>query len=119
MKIPFLLLVAAVSLVLSVAVPDFGGSGDHKTPAKPEVATTPVPCDTASAHPCTLMVEPGAATIVDRGHLGAITTHQRLHGAYRYQQEREHRVLYVYDEVQNLVGRVVDPEAVLLLEPLQ
>ncbi len=118
MKIPFLLVVAAVGLALTVAVPNFGGSCGRPS-VTPAVATTPVPCDSASAHPCTLVVEAGPATVVDRGHLSDLAPRQELHGAYRYQQELEHRVLYVYDEVQNLVGRVVDPEAVLVREPLQ
>jgi len=118
-KIPFLIVVAVTGLALTVAVPDFGGSGEQRTQARPEGATSPVPCDTLSAHPCTLVVQPGPATRVDRGHLGALSAPRELHGAYRYHQEQEHRVLYVYDDVGNLVGRVVDPEAVMLREPLQ
>ena len=115
MKIPLLVGITVAGLALTLAVPRFGGACDRRSGSATGSPGTPVACDTVSGHPCTLVVKPGPATVVDRGHLVALRAPQEIHGTYRYQQELEHRVLYVYDEVQNLV----DPEAVMLREPLQ
>lgn len=118
MKTPLLIGAAAIGLALTFAVPQFGGACDRRTPGDAEAAV-PLALDTVSSQPQFLRVEAGPETAVDRGHLGNFHTRRMLSGAFRYQQEREHRVLYVYDEVQNLVARVVDPASVTILDTPQ
>ena len=119
MKIPLLIVAATVGVALTFAIPQFGGACDVRTQAASSAELEPLALDTTSAHPQRLRVEAGPETAVDRGHLGNFHTPRELCGAYRYQQEREHRVLYVYDEVQNLVARVVDPASVTVLGQAQ
>jgi len=117
-KFPLIVGLAALGLALTLAAPKLGGGCDRRGHARPGMDGTPVDCDTFSGRPCRLVVRPGPDTVVDRGHLGVLSAPREVTGSYRYQQEREHRVLYVYDELQNLVGRVVDPGAVVLREAL-
>ncbi len=119
MKTPLLIAVAAAGLLLTFAIPRLGGSCGCPRSEGSGVVEAPLPCDSVGGEPCRLLVESGPETVVDRGHLGALKDQQELYGVYCYQQEQEHRVLYVYDEVQNLVGRVVDPAAVTVLQPAQ
>ena len=129
MKITVLLLCAAVAVGAVFAVPGIG----HETP---ETATehTPEPAGadallpttlsgktldlgTLSATPARLLVLADEDTRCDRGLRTNLDAAQTLDGTWRYQQESFGRVLYVYDDVQNLVVRIVNPAQVLRYDP--
>lgn len=131
MKTAVLLLCAALGVVAMFAVPSMGdgseGSASAPTaspstpaelppePAAPEahVSGEDVDAGTRCADACRLVVLRGADTVVDRGTMTLAPTAHVLEGSYRYQHESLGRVLYVYDDVQNLVVRVVNPVRVL------
>ncbi|MDJ0522750.1 MAG: hypothetical protein QNJ90_11845, partial [Planctomycetota bacterium] len=88
MKIPLLVVAAAAGLMLVAAIPQLGGSCDHRTHASSPTSGTALSLDTESGAPARLRVEAGPGTTVDRGHLGNFHTRRELHGAFRYQQEQ-------------------------------
>lgn len=71
--------------------------------------------DAQSAVPCRLFIEAGPDTLVDRGVLTTIESGQFSVGSFRFWNEPSGRMLYVYDDVSNFVGRIVNPETVVLL----
>ncbi|MDF1700519.1 MAG: hypothetical protein P1V36_05105 [Planctomycetota bacterium] len=79
----------------------------------PELAGEDVDPGTADGNSCRLVVLSQPATIADRGTLAALGEAHTLQGSYRYQEEPLGRVLYVWDDVQNLVTRIVNPARVL------
>ncbi len=139
MKTAVLLLCAALGVVAMFAVPSMGdgsrgsasapshGAAAPVAPAPEAPAETPTPPVAPEAHvsgedvdagtrcadACRLVVLRGADTVVDRGTMTLAPTAHVLEGSYRYQHESLGRVLYVYDDVQNLVVRVVNPVRVL------
>ncbi len=117
MKITLLILLACVGVMAMVGMPA-GWERTYEPPAEPETALagTPLACDVQSSRPCHLRVDPGPETVVDRGPVSKLSAQHDLHGTFRYVQEQDHRVLYVYDDVQNLSCRVVDPAAVTLVD---
>ena len=114
MKTASFLALALLAIVGTVAVPSLvDRSGDEgRYPAPKGVLLG----EAASAGPCTIRVEPGLDTHVDHGPLGALTATRTFEGGFRYWEEPVGQVLYVYDDVQNLVGRIVNPRSVRLLD---
>ena len=117
MKIALLILFACVGVMAMVGMPA-GWERVNEAPAEAETARagTPLACDVQSSRPCHLRVDPGPETVVDRGPVRSLSAHHDLYGTFRYVQEQAHRMLYVYDDVQNLSCRVVDPAAVTLVD---
>ncbi len=117
MKITLLILLACVGVMAVVGMPA-GWDHTYVAPPQPETALagTPLTCDVLSSRPCHLEVASGPRTVVDRGRLDLPAEHARVTGTFRYVQEQQRTVLYVYDEVQDLRCRVVNPAAVLLLD---
>jgi len=117
MKITLLILLACVGVMAVVGMPA-GWEHTYVAPPQPETALagTPLTCDVLSSRPCHLGIEAGPDTVVDRGSLDLGVEHPRVTGTFRFVQEQDRRVLYVYSEVQDLRCRVVNPAAVLLLD---
>ena len=62
------------------------------------------------------LIEGGPETKVDRGSLAKVRGRCELVGRYRYWDEPQGPTLYVYDDVQDLVGRIVNPRSVRILD---
>ena len=60
-------------------------------------------------------METGPDTVVDRGSITDLGDWHAFVGTFRYWKEPTGRMLYLYDDVSNLVGRIVNPESVVLL----
>ena len=116
MKALHLPLVSALALVVALLVPAGPASSDSGWQIQ-QLAERGVVLagDAQSAVPCRLLVEVGADTVVDRGVLTNLESGQFVVGAFRFWNEPAGRMLYVYDDVSNLVGRVVNPQSVILL----
>jgi hypothetical protein len=72
--------------------------------------------DAESWLPCRILVTAGSATQVDRGLLPDGASTYDVVGSFRYWEEPSGHMLYVYDDVQNLVGRIVNPESVRIVD---
>ena len=143
MKSAVLLLCAALGVVAVFAVPSVGRTPRGEAPrveadapapalepaAREATPTEPTPIEahvsgedvdagTRSAEACRLVVLRDEHTVVDRGTIHLDPTAHVLEGSYRYQDEPLGRVLYVYDDVQNLVTRIVNPVRVLRYDTL-
>ena len=113
MKTQLFLVLAILAVVSTVAVPSFVGRGEQTlNPPGPEARGELLLGDASSFKPCRIVVEAGLDTRTDRGLLPPIATTKTLEGGFRYWEEPIGKVLYVYDDVQNLVGRVVNPRSV-------
>lgn len=112
-----LILLACVSVMAVVGVPA-GWDRTYEAPPEPETVLngTPLYCDVQSSRPCLLRIQPGENTQILGGRLATLDPEQKIEGTFRYWNESGHRSLYVYDDVQNLVARIVDPEHVLLVD---
>lgn len=116
MKATLILLSSLLLLGAAVALPALDPSGGG----------TPCPCEAgrgravesgdASGALCHLVVEGGPDTTVDRGSLAKLGRRRELVGRYRYWDEPQGPTLYVYDDVQDLVVRVVNPRSVRVLD---
>lgn len=105
MKPNHLVLACVVALVLVSAVPGFVG----RDAGRSEPTPLGVEASFESAVPCRLAVEVGPRTTVDRGPL-VVTDDLTIPAAsFRYWHEPTGPVLYLYDDVQDLVGRVLHP----------
>ena len=107
MKPNLLVLACVAALVLVAAVPGLVA----RAPSA-EAPKAPVPGlrgNLESSVPCRLAVEIGPRTSVDRGTLAPLRDGLIPAASFRYWQEPAGPVLYVYDDVQDLVGRVVNP----------
>lgn len=123
MKIAVALLVACAGVLAVFAVPRITpptiveARDPHLVPTPmqemPEVAGEDVDPGTADGHSCRLVVLSQPETVTDRGTLPPLGDAHSLQGSYRYQDEPMGRVLYVWDDVQNLVTRIVNPARVL------
>ena len=117
MKVTLILLSSLLLLIAALALPAFDGSGDGLTPCRcPSESGRAVECGEASGELCRLLVEGGPETKVDRGSLAKVRGRRELVGRYRYWDEPQGPTLYVYDDVQDLVGRIVNPRSVRLLD---
>ena len=74
--------------------------------------------DVQSSHMCRLVVMCDEATLLDRGTLGELHDEHVFEGSFRFWAEPVGRVLYVYDETQSLVARVVNPTSVTVVDVL-
>jgi hypothetical protein len=117
MKLPrrsFWALAVALAACLLLLASQRGGLVRTSTA---EEAGVVVAIDHESPGPCRLLIESGPETVVDRGSQDLDAPRCAFVGSFRYWEEPSGRMLYLYDDVQNLVGRVVNPERVLLLGP--
>ncbi len=117
MKVTLLILFASIGVFAVFAVPAW----DAPTPATAAESDqapegTVLSCDVESSRPCLLTIQSGENTRILGGHLAKLDPEHRVKGTFRYWHESAHRSLYVYDEVGNLVTRVVDPKRVLLVD---
>ncbi len=103
------------SISLVVAATASGDTGCSSDPASCESGAL---CLGSTAHtPHELIVEAGEYTEVDRGRLSALPHDGFLVGSYRYWAEEGGAMLYVYDDVGNLIARVRSPASVTVLGP--
>jgi hypothetical protein len=72
--------------------------------------------DVQSSKICHLAVLSDAYTVADRGTCTALSARQEFTGSFRYWHEAETRMLYVYDDAQNLVCRIQNAEAVIVMD---
>lgn len=113
MKVTLIIAVSLLLLVAAMALPVFDGPGGGATPCPCREAPGRVlESGEASGELCRLVVEGGPETTVDRGSLAKVGGRCVLVGRYRYWDEPQGRTLYVYDDVQDLVGRIVNPRSV-------
>ena len=68
-----------------------------------------------SSKSCRLAVLSDEDTVADRGTRTALSPREEFTGSFRYWHEGHTRVLYVYDDAQNLISRVLNPEAVMVI----
>ena len=117
MKVTLILTASLLALLAVAGLPAFDGSEGVVTPRTPAAAPGRLlEGGEASGAPCRLVVEGGPRTRVDRGALRSVGTRREIVGAYRYWDEPQGRILYVYDDVQDLLGRIVNPRAVRVLD---
>ena len=126
MKTAILMFVATACVAIAFAVPSIDPVPSVEIPAPEHHRSTPVvdapagealDTGTLCADACRLVVLRDEHTFVDRGLLQLTSPAHVVEGSYRYQHEPLGRVLYVYDDAQNLVGRVVNPAQVLRFDP--
>jgi hypothetical protein len=119
-KITLTLLLACAALLAVVGVPAswdrFSLEGEQ-----PETALAGVLLDVnvQSSNPCRLVVQSVEQTVVDRGAVSTLETRHEFTGTFRYWEEPAGRALYVYDDAQSLVGRVLNPHSVTLVDPVE
>lgn len=115
MKTSAFLVLAALAVAATLAVPSLLDPAPEPRSARaPETRARGILLDgeACSGAPCRIVVEPGLDTRIDRGIEQLISTTKTFTGGYRYWKEPVGRVLYVYDDVQNLVSRIVNPRSV-------
>lgn len=117
MKITLILVASLILLIAAVALPAFDDLRGGATPCdcRSESGRT-VESGEASGELCRLLIEGGPKTKVDRGNLATVRGRCELVGRYRYWDEPQGPTLYVYDDVQDLVGRIVNPRSVRILD---
>lgn len=105
--------VAAFGISLAFAAVASGDSPDSAA-ARP---STPVALseNTVSHAPCHLVVELCMESSLDRGPLTSLPQGGELTGSFRYWDEDGSTMLYVYDDVGNLLTRVRNPQSVIVL----
>ncbi|MHC5010204.1 MAG: hypothetical protein ACYTG6_04535 [Planctomycetota bacterium] len=109
-------LLACLAIVAAFVLPSAPALSDEVAPPSPASFQGRVLSEDAESDaPVRLLVEVGPATRVDRGPRGSWVPGQVFVGTYRYWEEPAGRMLYLYDDVQNLVARVVDPAGVMVL----
>ena len=120
MKMTFALVLGSTLILSSFGVP--GGvlalreeGAADRCPSVGVVVETDVQC----SKPCRLVVTSSSETHVDRGLLASLDPSQEVRGTFRFWDERAGRVLYVYDDAQNLLCRVTNPDSVTVLEVLE
>ncbi len=117
MKITLTLLLACAALVGVVGIP----AGWERLPAEVERSETApagvvLDVNVQSAKPCHLVVQSDEGTMVDRGAVATLEARHEFTGSFRYWEEPMGRVLYIYDDAQSLVGRVLNPHSVTLVD---
>ncbi|MDJ0973372.1 MAG: hypothetical protein QNJ98_02785 [Planctomycetota bacterium] len=97
----------------------FAAVASSETPQATDASVGPVALETntESHKPCQLLVELCPESVLDRGALTTIDHGEVLVGSYRYWDEAGGSMLYVYDEVGNLITRVRNPQSVVALGP--
>ena len=118
MKTTVFLVIATLAVAATLAVPSFVEPTPEPRPPQARdvpAASVLLEAEACSGAPCRIIVEPGLDTRVDRGTERALSSTKTFTGGYRYWEEPVGRVLYVYDDVQNLVSRVVNPRSVWIV----
>ena len=92
-------------------------AGDSPQATEGSAGPIALETNTESHKPCQLLVELCAESALDRGALTTIEHGDVLVGSYRYWDEAGGTMLYVYDEVGNLITRVRNPQSVIALGP--
>ena len=120
MKTTLLILLGCVALLGVVGIPS-GWDRDRTGGEAPGEALAGVVLDVGvqRGDPCHLVVTSDAGTVVDRGGVSVLDDLQEFTGTFRYWEEPAGRALYLYDDAQNLVGRVLNPHSVRLLDPME
>jgi len=115
-KVTLILAVSLLLLLAAVALPtlDGGGSGATSCPCRGGPGRVLEGGET-SGEICRLVVERGPETRIDRGSV-QVEGRGVLVGRYRYWEEPQGLTLYVYDDVQDLVGRIVNPRSVRVVD---
>ena len=85
----------------------------------PSVEDVVIETDVQSWYPCRLVVMSDRDTVVDRGVVTQLSEKQTFEGSFRFWEESSGRVLYVYDDTQSLVTRVINPTSVTVVEVLE
>lgn len=117
MKVALIVISSLLLILAGMALPVFDGSGAHDAPCSCRArAGRALECGETSGAPCRLVVEGGPRTKVDRGSLESVGPRTELVGGYRYLDEPQGPTLYVYDDVQDLVGRIVNPGSVRIVD---
>ena len=75
--------------------------------------------DVQSSRLCRLVVMSDCRTVVDRGLATRIARQRTYEGSFRFWAEPAGRVLYVYDDTQTLVARVINPTSVTVVDVLE
>jgi len=118
MKTTALVLLACLAVIATFGVPHgWDRVSRESVPSDPAMQGATLEANTESGRPCHLKVIFNRNTVVDRGHRRVLEQNQEVHGAYRFWNEAHGSALYVYDDVQNLICRVANPERVLLVDP--
>lgn len=115
MKVTLIIAVSLLLIVAAMALPvleDRGASPCACRAAPGRVLES----GEASGELCRLVVESGPETAMDRGGLAQVGQRLEVVGRYRYWDEPQGRILYVYDDVQDLVGRFVNPRSVRIVD---
>ena len=117
MKVALIVISSLLLILAGMALPAFDGSGGSTSPCPcPAAGGRVLECGETSGALCRLVVERGPKTKVDRGTLASVGRRTELIGRYRYWDEPQGPTLYVYDDVQDLVGRIVNPRSVRILD---
>ena len=117
MKMVWALIAALVVVASTMALPVPSDGTDANSPDVVTARGGRLLCTGAeSGSACHLVVKTGSRTILDRGHAATGSERYDFTGSYRYWEEPVGRVLYVYDDAQNLVARVVNPHTVAQLD---
>ena len=97
----------------------FAAVASSETPQATDASVGPIALatNTESHKPCQLLVELCAESVLDRGAIRTLDHGEVLVGSYRYWDEAGGSMLYVYDEVGNLITRVRNPQSVVALGP--
>ena len=113
-------------LACSLVVAGFGVPVGWSPRAEPAAAATRAAAvgvvlegDVESSHRCRLLILSDERTIVDRGAWKSLTKRQEVDGTFRFWEEQAGRVLYVYDDAQNLLCRVTNPDCVAILDVIE
>ena len=115
MKTTVLLLLALVALILVAALPGWRQVPERTAHAPQHKAAVLVGAIEWGV-PCELEIAVGPETVFDRGRLTKAQSAKVAAGSFRFCEESWGKVLYVYDEAQDLLGRVVNPTCVRMLE---
>ena len=117
MKVTLIIAMSVLLLVAAMALPALDGSGGGATSCPCRAPSgRAVESGEVSGALCRLVVEGGPKTRVDRGSLDEVGERCVLVGRYRFWDEPQGPTLYVYDDVQDLVGRIVNPLSVRVVE---
>ena len=117
MKTTVLLLLAVAALILVAALPAWRQVPERTASAPASQHKAAVLVGTIEwGAPCDLEVVVGPETVFDRGLLTAAQSAKITAGSFRLCEESWGKVLYVYDEAQDLLGRVVNPDRVRMVD---
>lgn len=120
MKATILVILACTGVFAGAGVP---ATGLDAPPASESCDAEPIgvviETDVQSSCACRILIRSNDRTLFDRGHVTTLSEAREVEGSFRFWTESSGRVLYVYDDVQNLVCRVTNPESVTLVDVLE